>query len=79
METEQEDFEENIENLERTVQGFSAYKDLNKFEETAVDVESINQRLRDCIDQAKLYNQREYLVGKDLKDYSRLQGLNKEF
>lgn len=65
METEQEEFEETLDNLGITVGGFYTFDDLNKYEEIAVDVESVNQRLQDCIEQSRLYNQREFLVGKD--------------
>ena len=51
--------------MQITVAGFCAYDDLNKYAETALDVESVNQRLQDCMEQAKLFNQREFLVGKD--------------
>jgi len=45
METEQEEFEETLDNLGITVQGFAAFDDLSKFEEIAVDVESVNSRI----------------------------------
>lgn len=79
METEQEEFEETLDNLAITVGGFAAFDDLNRFEEIAVDVESVNQRIQDCIEQSRLYNQREFLVGKEQKDYSRLQQMSKDF
>lgn len=50
MEEEQEDFEETLDNLAITVGGFHTFDDLNKFEEIAVDVESVNQRIQDCIE-----------------------------
>ena len=56
METEQEEFEETLDNLAITVGGFHTFDDLNKYEEIAVDVESVNQRLQDCIEQSRLYN-----------------------
>jgi hypothetical protein len=45
MEAEQEEFEETLDNLGITVSGFAAFDDLNKFEEIATDVESVNQRI----------------------------------
>ena len=45
MELEQEEFEETLDNLAITVGGFAAFDDLNRFEEIAVDVESVNQRI----------------------------------
>ena len=45
MEQDQEEFEETLDNLAITVGGFHTADDLNRYEETAVDVESVNQRL----------------------------------
>jgi hypothetical protein len=56
METEQVEFEETLDNLGITVQGFAAFDDLNKFEDIAVDVESVNSRIQDCIEQSRLFN-----------------------
>lgn len=42
MEQEQEEFEETLDNLAITVGGFHTFDDLNKYEEIAVDVESVN-------------------------------------
>ena len=50
MEEEQEEFEETLDNLSITVGGFHTFDDLNKYEDIAVDVESVNQRLQDCIE-----------------------------
>ena len=79
MEVEQEEFEETLDNLAITVGGFATFDDLNRYEEIAVDVESVNQRVQDCIEQSRLFNQREFLVGKEMKDYSRLQQMAKDF
>lgn len=73
MEAEQEEFEETLDNLGITVSGFAAFDDLNKFEEIATDVESVNQRIQECLETSRLFNQREFLVGKEQKDYTRLQ------
>jgi hypothetical protein len=50
MEEEQEEFEETLDGLLLTVGGFHSNDDLNKYEEISVDVESVNQRLQDCIE-----------------------------
>ena len=42
MEAEQEEFEETLDNLAITVGGFHSNEDLNKYEEIAIDVESVN-------------------------------------
>lgn len=56
MEAEQEEFEETLDNLGITVSGFAAFDDLNKFEEIATDVESVNQRIQECLETSRLYN-----------------------
>jgi len=50
MENQQGDFEENLNSLEITVSGFSAYDELDKYLETFIDVESVNARLKECLD-----------------------------
>ena len=50
MEGEQEEFEETLDNLSITVGGFHAADDINRYEEIALDVESVNQRLQDCLE-----------------------------
>lgn len=42
MELDQEEFEETLDNLAITVGGFHSVDDINKYEENAVDVESVN-------------------------------------
>ena len=42
MEVEQEEFEETLDNLLITVGGFHTFDDLNRYEDIAVDVESVN-------------------------------------
>ena len=79
MEQEQEEFEETLDSLAITVGGFATYDDIQKYDEIAVNVESVNARIQECIEKSRLFNQREFLVGKEQKDYSRLQVLNKEF
>jgi dynein heavy chain len=79
MEQEQEEFEEALDSLGITVGGFATYDDLAKYEEIAENVESVNARIQECIEKSRLFNQREFLVGKEQKDYSKLQALNKQF
>jgi len=72
MEAEQEEFEETLDSLELTVEGFATYDDISKYMETAEAVESVNERLAECLERSRRYNQREFLVGKEGKDYGRL-------
>lgn len=65
MEQEQEDFAEALDSLALTVDGFHAYNDLSKYDEIAVNVEHVNEKLQECIEKSRLFNQREFLVGKE--------------
>jgi len=39
----------------------------------------VNERLQECVEKSRLFNQREFLVGKEQKDYGRLQKMMKDF
>jgi hypothetical protein len=65
MEQEQEEFEETLDSLGMTVGGFGAYDDLAKYAETAENVESVNERLQECLEKSRMFAQREFLVGKE--------------
>jgi len=79
MEEEQEEFEETLDGLLITVEGFGAFNDINKYLEIAENVESVNERMQESLEKARLFNSREFLVGKEQKDYTRLSGMTKEF
>jgi dynein heavy chain len=42
-------------------------------------VDNVDAKLAESIEISRVYNQREFLVGKELRDYSRLQTMVKEF
>lgn len=79
MEQEQEEFEETLDALQQTVQAFASYDDLNKFIEYAENVTSVNDRLQECLEKSRLFATREFLVGKEARDYSRLGVMMKDF
>ena len=56
MEQEQEEFKETIESLKGTVDGFAANDNMEKYLEYAVDVDSINKRMQECQEKARIYN-----------------------
>jgi len=56
MEQEQEEFEETLDSLAITVGGFATYDDLTKYMETAENVESVNERLQECVEKSRLFN-----------------------
>ena len=72
MELEQEEFEETLVNLEMMIGGFGVYDNMEKYIEYASNVDNVEAKLIESTDLARLYNQREFLVGKETKDYSRL-------
>jgi hypothetical protein len=79
MEEEQAEFEETLDGLLITVEGFGTFNDIAKYNEIAENVESVNDRLAECIEKSRLFNSREFLVGKEQKDYTRLGHMTKEF
>lgn len=79
MELEQEEFEETLDNLESMIGGFGVYDQVEKFIEYANNVDNVETKLLESQEMARVYNQREFLVGKEIKDYTRLQGMTKDF
>jgi len=55
MEQEQEEFEETLDSLGLTVGGFHVYDDLTKYGEIAANVESVNDRLQECLEKSRLF------------------------
>ena len=72
MEAEQEDFEDLLDNLELTVASFDQNKRLEKYADIASEVDNVDARIADCLENARTFNSREYLVGKETTDYTRL-------
>jgi dynein heavy chain len=79
MELEQEEFDENIENLAQMIGSFGSFDNLEKYQEIAMNVDNIEEKLMESDELARLFNQREFLVGKELRDYSRLATMKKDF
>lgn len=79
MEMEQEAFEEELDGLISTVGDFHKNNKMDKYIEIAKEVESYDNKISQLIEQARVYNTREFIVGKEQKDYSRLQKMAKDF
>ena len=73
MEEEQEEFEETLDNLELMVGGFGVYDCLDKYLEYAETVDNVEAKISESTEMARVFNSREFLVGKEIKDYTRLQ------
>ncbi|CAK9050585.1 Dynein axonemal heavy chain 1 (Axonemal beta dynein heavy chain 1) (Ciliary dynein heavy chain 1) (mDHC7) [Durusdinium trenchii] len=76
---EQADFDESIVDMAKTIENFSQYSDFEKLEEIHENVESVNERLKSAASQAKLFNSREALFGKEVTDYGMIAQLTKEW
>lgn len=79
MEEEQEEFEDTLDNLSITIGGFHTFDNLTNYLEIAESVDNVDAKIQECIELSRTYNQREFLVNKPQKDYSRLANLGKEF
>ena len=79
MELEQEEFLENITNLEQTIVEFEKNKRLDKYADIAASVDEVDKKITECIEQARRFNSNEVLVGKDTTDYRQLFQLAKDF
>ncbi|CAE7240315.1 DNAH1, partial [Symbiodinium microadriaticum] len=62
---EQSDFDDMIVDMANTIENFAQYNDFEKLDEIYENVESVNERLKSAATQAKLFNSRELLFGKE--------------
>ena len=79
MEFEQEEFLENITNLEQTILEFEKNNNINKYADVAAAVDEVDKKIQECIDQARRFNSNEVLVGKETTDYKALFQIAKDF
>lgn len=79
MQAQQTDFSAQIAELENLVSSFQQYQDINQYEEVAGMCRTINARLQNALEQAKVYNNREMLTGQGDTDYSQISIMNKEY
>ena len=74
---EQEEFEDTLDHLQITVGGFHTYDNIDKYLDNAKASANVDDKIQECMEMARTFNQREYLVGNQVKDYSRLQEMLK--
>ena len=79
MEVDQEEFEEAIGGMQSTVVAYWEKNNVSKFMEYFEEVDSYDKKIKQLIEQGRVYNQREMIVGKEQKDYSALQKMSKDF
>ena len=79
MMAQQNEFSTSITELENTVSQFSQFQDINQHEEVAGMVSQIYDKIKEFIQKAKVFNNREYLTGNPTTDYTQLDTLKKDF
>ena len=56
MELEQEEFEENLDNLDMMIGGFGVYDNIDKYLEYAMVVDHVEAKLQESIEMARVFN-----------------------
>lgn len=79
MEVDQEEFEEAIGGMQSTVAAYFEKSNESKYLDYFDEVDSYDKKIKQLIEQGRVYNQREMIVGKEQKDYSALQKMQKDF
>ncbi|KAF4673078.1 Dynein heavy chain 1, axonemal [Perkinsus chesapeaki] len=79
MAEEMELFLETLNDIEDTILTFFRFTDLSKCNEIFGNAQSVSDRLKDASTAAKVFNQREVLLGNEPTDYSRVGAMTKEW
>ena len=69
---DQQQLEDRLDTLQLIVAGFSGRTDIGKAAETANEVRRVTKELKDCQQQATLYNQRERLFDMQVTQYDKV-------
>ena len=70
---DQQQLEDRLDTLQLVVAGFSGRTDIGKAAETANEVRRVTKELKDCQQQASLYNQRERLCELPVTQYDKVK------
>ena len=70
---DQQQLEDRLDTLQLVVAGFSGRTDIGKAAETANEVRRVTKELKDCQQQASLYNQRERLFELPVTQYDKVK------
>jgi dynein heavy chain len=76
---DQQQLEDRLDTLQLVVAGFSGRTDIGKAAETANEVRRVTKELKDCQQQASLYNQRERLFELPVTQYDKVGKLMRDF
>ncbi|XP_030585284.1 LOW QUALITY PROTEIN: dynein heavy chain 1, axonemal-like [Archocentrus centrarchus] len=77
--TDQNNFEERLNNLQMIVAGFASHGDIDHAHEMANEVRLRSKQLKECQTMAQTYNSRERLFSMPVTNYDHLQKLVKDF
>ena len=75
----QDEFKDQIQNIDRVVMSFHQHQNITFHEEVAKTVADISKSLNEFQEKARLYNNREGLFGQEITDYSKLTQVIKDF
>ncbi|XP_023791251.1 dynein heavy chain 1, axonemal [Cyanistes caeruleus] len=76
---DQKEFQDQLEEMQLTVGGFSVQSDVNQAHELAEDARDVRKKQKELQEMAVLYNNRERLFGIRVTDYSGVSRMIKEF
>lgn len=79
MLSSQEEFKENLEQLNRQILSFHQFNNINQYDDIAKTAAGINENLKEFDKQAIVFNNRESLFQMETTDYSKLKQMQKEF
>ena len=79
MEDEQVVFEQSITAIARDVQQFATYSDIGRVKIVGQRVLAIDKQLNEAEENARIFNSREALFGREPTDYSKIAEIRKEF
>ncbi|KAJ1485020.1 hypothetical protein T484DRAFT_2467211 [Baffinella frigidus] len=79
MKREQVDFEQALDDIEQSVNGFHQHSSLDDIGTIGPEVRNVVQKLKDFAEQAKKFQSREILFGLEQTDYDRVARIAKTF
>jgi dynein heavy chain len=76
---DQEEFQENLQNMESTINSFLIHSNENLHEENDTLVRSIALKLEEMTETARMFNSREMLFEKPITDFTKISDLQRGF
>ncbi|KAL4427402.1 hypothetical protein ABPG74_009674 [Tetrahymena malaccensis] len=79
MKLQQNDFKDQVDNLERTILNFNQYSDINQHEEVAQTALNIIKQIKEFQEESRKFNSREGLFEMESTNYEQIINMEKEF